>query len=459
MDFATAPQQEQATRSGVVSSASSNCGLFAGPKHCVGCPGAVVASANIAFRRQVMDSIRRFGCPPAEASGGAEGLAELEKGQRKAFFLDHWLPDLQVQELIQIVQARHPQMDIILFNSETDKWPPSGSAARQSSEQPPLQTLHPSDPSPPPAAETGKRFTAASISRHCSVQPAKKNLPLFDVSPPVPPGPLAEDDGVPARLASPAPRELLPGLIGGSPAMAQVCRLAHLVAPRNTAVLLLGETGTGKELVARALHQFSPRAHRSLVVVNCAAIPETLLEAELFGYVRGAFTGAVQSRLGRIHAAQGGTLFLDEVGELPASMQVKLLRFLQEGEVQRLGAPDIFRVDVRVIAATNADLAQRVAQGHFRSDLYYRLLVFPIELSPLRERQEDILPLAEHFLKRLCQQAGVPLKRLTAAAMRLLSQYHWPGNVRELQHAMERAVILAAAERYLDPSYFSFPFH
>src|ERR1700743_2595794 len=174
-------------------------------------------------------------------------------------------------------------------------------------------------------------------------------------------------------------------MIGSSRAMEQVYRLVQMVAARDTTVLVTGETGTGKELVAGAVHALSKRAKHPFVVVNCAAIPESLLEAELFGHARGAFTGAVQSRLGRIHVAQGGTLFLDEVGELPLSMQAKLLRFLQSGEVQRLGSSDVFQVDVRVIAATNATLLERVAAGTFRQDLYYRLAVFPIHLPPLRE--------------------------------------------------------------------------
>jgi len=186
-------------------------------------------------------------------------------------------------------------------------------------------------------------------------------------------------------------------------------------------------------------------------VVNCAAIPESLLEAELFGFTRGAFTGAFQSRLGRIHAAHGGTLLLDEVGELPLSMQAKLLRFVQEGEVQRLGSADLFRVDARVIAATNADLAQRVREKQFREDLYYRLAVFPLDLPSLRNRAEDIVPLAEHFLEILCRKAGAPDKRFSPEAATVLKRHSWPGNVRELQHSVERAFVLAEADEQIRP--------
>jgi transcriptional regulator with GAF, ATPase, and Fis domain len=232
-------------------------------------------------------------------------------------------------------------------------------------------------------------------------------------------------------------------MIGSSLAMEQVYRLVHMVANRDTAVLVCGETGTGKELVAVAIHQLSRRAKNPFVVVNCAAIPEALLESELFGYARGAFTGAVQSRLGRVHVAQGGTLFLDEVGELPLSMQAKLLRFLQNGEVQRLGSSDLYRVDVRVVCATNVRLLELARAKHFRLDLYYRLAIFPIEIPPLRERPEDVSALAEHFLATLSAEAGVPAKCLSTVALNYLEKAGWAGNVRELQHAIERAFILA----------------
>jgi transcriptional regulator with GAF, ATPase, and Fis domain len=237
--------------------------------------------------------------------------------------------------------------------------------------------------------------------------------------------------------------EPLPGMMGESKAMQAVYRLSRLVSPRSTTVLVTGETGTGKELVARAIHLLSPRQGQPFVTVNCAAIPEALLESELFGYARGAFTGAFQSRMGRIQSAHGGTLFLDEVGELPLSMQAKLLRFLQEGEVQRLGGPDVVRVDVRVIAATNAELSKRVAEKAFREDLYYRLSVFPIDLVPLRERPEDILPLGRHFLEAFCAESGLPAKTISSSAGSLLVRHTWPGNVRELRHVMERAFILS----------------
>ena len=239
--------------------------------------------------------------------------------------------------------------------------------------------------------------------------------------------------------AAPAPGESLPGMVGTSAAMHRVHRMARLVARHDTPVLLTGATGTGKELVANAIHELSPRSGKRMVTINCAAIPEALLEAELFGYTRGAFTGAVQSHMGRIHAAQGGTLFLDEIGEMPLGMQAKLLRFIDRGEIQRLGSSDSCRVDARVIAATNLDLAELSRQKLFREDLYYRLAVFPIDLPPLAQRRGDVELLAEHFMHKLTSGRGY----MTAEARRALEQHAWPGNVRELQHVIERALILA----------------
>jgi transcriptional regulator with GAF, ATPase, and Fis domain len=236
---------------------------------------------------------------------------------------------------------------------------------------------------------------------------------------------------------------LLPELVGDSPAMREMARLVHLVAPRSTMVLIEGETGTGKEVVARALHRLSTRSGKPFAVLNCAAIPESLLEAELFGHTRGAFTGAVQSRMGRIEAADGGTLLLDEIGEMPVGMQAKMLRFLESGELQRVGGNEMTQVDVRLIAATHQPLEQQTAEGSFRLDLYHRLAVFPIQVPALRERMEDIQDLSEFFLDQLGQQS--PRKRLAPGAAEKLLEHSWPGNVRELMHVLERAVILAGA--------------
>jgi transcriptional regulator with GAF, ATPase, and Fis domain len=236
-------------------------------------------------------------------------------------------------------------------------------------------------------------------------------------------------------------------LVGQGPALGAVARQIDLVAPTDSAVLVLGESGTGKELVAREVHRRSKRAGRPLVKVNCAAVPRELYESEFFGHARGAFTGALRDRAGRFELADGGTLFLDEVGEIPLELQAKLLRVLQEGELERVGEERTRRVDVRVIAATNRDLRAEAEAGRFRSDLYYRLSVFPVELPPLRKRPEDIPLLAEHFLAVSSRKLGRPVPKLTLAAVRQLQQYPWPGNVRELQHVVERAVITAEGGR------------
>jgi len=237
----------------------------------------------------------------------------------------------------------------------------------------------------------------------------------------------------------------LPGLIAQSPAMQAVLDLVERVAPTNATLLIQGESGTGKEVIAKAVHHASARAARPFVAVNCGAVPETLLESELFGYVRGAFTGAAASKLGLFEEADGGTLLLDEIAEMPAALQVKLLRALQSGEVRRLGATQAVTIDVRVIAATNGDLATRISQGSFREDLFYRLNVIQVTLPPLRDRREDIPALAEYFLGRAAAKLGRTL-RLSPGALERLLRYPWPGNVRELENALERAAILARAE-------------
>jgi two-component system response regulator HydG len=235
-------------------------------------------------------------------------------------------------------------------------------------------------------------------------------------------------------------------LVGTSRKMQEVYRLIEGVASATSTVLILGESGTGKELVARAIHQNSARATGPFVPVNCAAIPKELVESELFGHVRGAFTGAQSARAGLFETGNGGTLFLDEVGDLPLSAQVKLLRTLQEGEVKRVGSDDTRIVDVRVLAATNVDLQQKISDGTFRRDLYYRLNVIPIHLPPLRERDDDLALLTHHVLQKLARRMGRAPKRVTPEAMTVLRAYSWPGNVRELEHAIEHAFVLAQGD-------------
>ena len=369
--------------------------------------GLVVVSPNRELRYDVAARLRSGRWSVALATSGAEALERVESGEVSLVLLDAALPDLRVDEFKELLQAEYPQVEIIPIHPHTG--------------QPILGT-----PSP--------QSITFELLRHMNRSP----LPV----------PRAEPEAG-ERSDEPAAASYLPGLVGTSEPMQRVCAMARLVAQRDTTVLITGESGTGKDLVARALHQLSPRRFKPLVVINCAAIPEALLEAELFGYVKGAFTGAVQSRIGRIHAAQGGTLFLDEIGDLPLGLQSKLLRFLEHGELQRLGTTDTFSVDVRVVAATNADLRKTVQERAFREDLFYRLSVFPIELPPLREKMMDLPGLAQAFLARFCPQ---PMA-LSQEAESLLMQHSWPGNVRELRKVIERATILAGNANLIKPEH------
>jgi len=246
-------------------------------------------------------------------------------------------------------------------------------------------------------------------------------------------------------------------LVGKSPEIRQVAHIIEMVGCRRATVLITGETGTGKELAATALHLAGPRCHGPLVAVNCSAIPGNLLESELFGHTRGAFTGAVQSRTGMFQRAHGGTLFLDEISDLPLDLQPKLLRVLQERTVQPLGSSEAMRVDVRVVAATNCDLLRRVEQGRFREDLYYRLNVVPVVMPPLRHRPGDIPLLAEHFVEKICRLEGISRKRLSPDALDRLSRHSWPGNVRELENVIEMAVALSGERDWLSAADFPDP--
>ena len=237
-------------------------------------------------------------------------------------------------------------------------------------------------------------------------------------------------------------------IVGTSSTLQAVLTLVAKVAPTESTIIISGETGTGKELIARAIHKRSPRSARAFVSVNCAAIPQSLIASELFGHEKGAFTGALQRRLGRFEMAEGGTLFLDEIGELPCETQIALLRVLQERQFERVGASQPIRADVRVISATNRDLRSAMATGAFRSDLFYRLSVFPIEIPPLRERKDDISMLVEYFIDRYARAAGKNIRNISKKSMELLQSYPWPGNVRELQNVIERSVILCEGETF-----------
>lgn len=365
----------------------------------------LVASPDPDFRKVFTNRFTDSSESVEEAVSGAHALTKLESNPFDVFVIHRNLQDLDSKEVAESARRRFAGLDVRLIDSRAGAEQVSDELSGQSSHR-----------TKEPEAATKSGFPS--------------------------PG-------------SPSETGPLPGMVGKAHAIQHVYRLARLVAPRDTTVLITGETGTGKEVVARAIHELSPRAQNQFVVVNCAAIPETLLEAELFGHARGAFTGAVQARIGRIHMAHGGTLFLDEIGDLPLGMQAKLLRFLQDGEVQRLGSAEVFRVDVRVICATNVNLLECVKRKQFRQDLYYRIAVFPIELPPLRERTEDLASLAERCLAELCRTAGVRPKKISASSLAFLRQAHWAGNVRELQHAVERAFILAGDEPQLHVEHFS----
>ena len=239
------------------------------------------------------------------------------------------------------------------------------------------------------------------------------------------------------------PSQNIGNMVGESPGLTGVLRAIHVVAPTDATVLIQGETGTGKELVARAIHDHSSRSRRPFVMVNCAAIPATLLESELFGHEKGSFTGAIGQKIGRFEAAHQGTLFLDEIGEIPLELQPKLLRVLQEQEFDRLGGTRTIRVDVRIVAATNRNLEQMVEQGKFRSDLYYRLNVFPVTIPPLRERRQDIPLLIRFFTDKHAKKMNRAIEEIPSSALDELTMYDWPGNIRELQNLVERSVILS----------------
>jgi DNA-binding NtrC family response regulator len=246
-------------------------------------------------------------------------------------------------------------------------------------------------------------------------------------------------------------------LVGQSPALERVAKIIRLIAPRRCTVLIAGETGTGKEVVARAIHMAGDRARRQMVCINCGALPENLIEAELFGHVKGAFTGATENRIGRFEQADGGTLFLDEIGDLPYDLQTKLLRVIQEREIQKVGGTAVVKVNVRIIAATNANLLARVQQGLFREDLYYRLNVVPLEVPSLREREMDIPLLVNHFVRKVCTAEGLSGKFVTARAMAFVRAYSWPGNVRQLENVVEQSVVMNAGETSLDVGDFTLP--
>jgi len=363
-----------------------------------------VVSPNMKLRQQLQEKLTAPRWQMFEAASGAAALELLRTHgpEERVLLLDPMLPDLEPNGFNAIVRERYPQTQVLMLNSHT------GQLLVGTASPTPISIRLADDVNRPGALTS----TAAPVA--------------------APEAPRSRPEG----------RVGLRSMIGNSESMLRTFSVTRMVASRNTTVLVTGESGTGKDLIAQEIHLMSPRRNQPFVVVNCSAIPEALLEAELFGYAKGSFTGAVQSRIGRIHAAQGGTLFLDEIGDMPLSLQSKLLRFLEQGEVQRIGGNENLKVDVRVVAATNAGLKDMVAKQQFREDLYYRLAVFPIHLPPLRDRMDDLEALAGAFCAKFS-----PGMTMSHEAQAILQQHHWPGNVRELRNVIERATILAGGER------------
>jgi len=356
----------------------------------------------------------RDGWRVALASSGAEALEAIRRERPAVVLTDLMMPGMGGDSLLRAVKTVSPETEVVLM------------------------TAHGTVESAVSAMKDGAYdFITKPLKRQAVVKSARQALEKASL--------VAENRALKARLA-----ELAPGgeggLLGTAPAFRAVLETLRQVAPSSASVLLTGESGTGKELAARLVHDLSPRAAGPFVPIHCAAIPESILESELFGYEKGAFTGATGRKEGRFERAHGGTLFLDEVGEMSPSVQVKLLRVLQDGVVDRLGGTEPVQVDVRVVAATNKDLATEVRAGRFREDLFYRLDVVSVRLPPLRDRREDVPLLATAFLRRFAEKNGKRLSGFTPAALAALEAAPWPGNVRELQHAVERAVILTRGE-------------
>jgi len=393
-----------------------------------------------------------------EAEGGAQAWTESEAAPPEAMIVDSWLPDLELAEFLKDFRGTFPQVDLVTASGSSSEESPRGPYRQELLYA--LRRCQDTDTAAWNTAPTLNRAdTASSAALADSLSMVADAAAVFPVIA------AQEAAAAPIQLQSisakaipiradavmagsdVASSERLPDMIGNAPCMIEIGRRVRRVAPRMTPVLIEGPTGSGKELVAEALHRLSARSRKPFVAINCAAIPEALLEAELFGHTRGAFTGAVQGRIGRIEAADGGTLFLDEIGEMPLGLQSKLLRFVESGELQRVGDNETVKVDVRIVAATHRPLAQDTQSGSFRADLYYRLAVFLIRTPALAEHAQDLPLLVEHFMRQMGREA--PVKRVDEGALAKLAAHNWPGNVRELEHVLERGAILAGDEAVL----------
>ena len=404
----------------------------------------LVASADRSFRQRLSETLTGLRWQVQEAAGGAQIWEKAETASPEAVIVDSWLPDLELDEFLTDFRARFPEVDLVTASGSTDQESPRGPYRQELLYA--LRRTQDNDTAiwnaaptlvPPHDAQHATPWPAAAVASSSLLGGTESARQL----PHIPAHTLSVAAGERASA------ERLPELIGNAPCMLEISRRVRLVAPRTTPVLIEGPTGSGKELVAEAVHRLSKRSHKPFVAINCAAIPEALLEAELFGHTRGAFTGAVQGRVGRIEAADGGTLFLDEIGEMPLSLQSKLLRFVECGELQRVGDNETVKVDVRIVTAIHQPLAQQAQSGAFRADLYYRLAVFLIRTPALAEHAEDLPLLVKHFIDQMGLEN--PIKQVGAAAMAKLAGHDWPGNVRELEHVLERAAILAGDEAVL----------
>lgn len=375
-------------------------------------PTVLIVDDDQANLESVSRIFQREGHQTLGARDGREGLELLRRPEVRVLVTDLMMPGMDGQELLRAARTLRPDVEVVLM------------------------TAYGTVETAVAAMKDGAYdFITKPLKRHALVKSVEKALEKQAL--------VAENRELKERLAALGGTGKERPLIGTSPAYRAFLELLEQAAPSASTVLLLGASGTGKELAARRVHELSPRAAGPFVALNCGAIPESLLEAELFGVERGAFTGAVARREGRFERAAGGTLFLDEVSELPLPSQVKLLRVLQEGELERLGGQRTVKVDVRVVAATNVDLGARVADGRFREDLYYRLNVVGLRIPSLASRREDVRLLADHFLRRYAAKNAKVVRGFSAEALQALEDYAWPGNVRELEHAVERAVVLS----------------
>src|SRR2546421_6620291 len=374
----------------------------------------LIVDDELSMRQFLTHLFQREGHSIRVAENGKAAMTQLRQQPADVIISDVKMPDMGGIELLRAARELHPDVEIIMMTAFANE-----QTAHEAFLLGAFDFVH-----KPFDNELLKEKVSRALQK-ISIVHEKQALQV-------------END---ALIKGQRARGQLGNIIGRSDRMQSVYQMIETVAQVQSTVLITGESGTGKELVARAIHDLSPRAQKPFVSINCGAFAETLLESELFGYVKGSFTGATANRKGLFEAAEQGTIFLDEIGEMSSAMQVKLLRVLQERKVRPVGAHEEIEIDTRVIAATNRDLSAMVKDGTFREDLFYRVSVIPMELPPLRERTEDIAELTEHFVNKFCTQTGRKLN-ISEKALRLLEAYSWPGNVRELEHTIERAVAL-----------------